>query len=140
MKIIKSAVYSLILTTLFVLPVLAVAQNDPAQADPAAQKAGANHILDRLNNVASGGGYQTDGSATLPVIIGTVIGTMLGFLGVVFLGLMVLAGYNWMTAQGNEEQVEKAKKNIRQAVIGLIVVLSAWSIWTFILQRFILLG
>jgi hypothetical protein len=135
MKTIKATICSLILASLFVLPLLAMAQGNTV---PASSTPTSNHILNRLTNVASLGGYQTNGSATTAVIVGTILGAFLGFLGLVFLVLMVIAGYNWMTAQGNEEQVKKAQQNIKHAIIGLLVAISAWSLWTFVFQHFIL--
>jgi len=41
---------------------------------------------------------------------------------------MIYAGYLWMLARGNEQEVEKAKNIIIYAVIGLVVVLSAYAI------------
>jgi hypothetical protein len=52
-------------------------------------------------------------------------------LGVLFVCLTVYAGFLWMTAGGNEEHIEKAKKLLFRAVIGLIIVLSAYSIAWF---------
>ncbi len=95
-------------------------------------------LMNRLNNVAGQSGFETSGATTVPVIIGTVINVALSFLGAIFLGLMIYAGYKWMTAAGSEQDIEKAKGTIKQAIIGLIVVLSSWSIWTFIFKAFIL--
>ena len=53
---------------------------------------------------------------------------VLGFMGAIFLVLAIYGGYNWMMARGNEDMVEKAKKTITNATIGLIVVLSAYAI------------
>jgi len=39
----------------------------------------------------------------------------------------------WMTAGGNDEKIEKAKKLISAAVIGLIIVLLAWAIVIFVI-------
>ncbi|MEA3463467.1 MAG: pilin [Patescibacteria group bacterium] len=69
---------------------------------------------------------------TLPEIIGKVISIILAFLGVLFLILMIYGGYIWMMARGNEQEVEKAKNIIKNALIGLVVVLSAWAITYFI--------
>jgi len=134
MKTLKATIYSLVITGLFALPVLAIAQGATTPAP------GSNHILNELVNVAGNGGYETNGSVTTASLVGTILGAFLGFLGLVFLVLMVIAGYNWMTAQGNEEQVQKAKQNIKHAVIGLLVAISAWSLWTFVFRHFILLS
>jgi len=50
---------------------------------------------------------------------GQIIGTALSFVGVLFLILMIYAGIRWMTAQGNDQQVTKAKDQLINAIIGL---------------------
>jgi ABC-type phosphate transport system auxiliary subunit len=45
---------------------------------------------------------------------------------------MIVAGFQWMTAAGNETKVEKALSMIKTAVIGLIIVLAAYAITYFI--------
>jgi len=60
-----------------------------------------------------------------------IIRILLTLLGTVFLALIVYAGYLWMTAGGNEEQVTKSKKLLSQSIIGLIIVFSAYSITIF---------
>lgn len=94
-------------------------------------------ILTRLNSVAGKGGYDVAGGADLTSIVGLIIQAILGLLGAVFIILMVYAGYTWMTAAGNEPKIEKAKEMIQTSIIGLIIVLSSWAIWAFILKNFI---
>lgn len=53
---------------------------------------------------------------------------ILGFIGAVSLLILVIGGFMYITAQGDEGQVEKAKKAIIGAVIGIIIVLAAWTI------------
>ncbi|MDP3043665.1 MAG: hypothetical protein Q8N21_04670 [bacterium] len=69
-------------------------------------------------------------------LIGQAVNGVLAFLGVIFLMLMIYGGYLWMTAAGNEQQVEKAKGVIKDAVIGLIVVLAAYGI-TYTIYNFL---
>lgn len=66
------------------------------------------------------------------VVIVRVINVVLGVLGVVFVGLMIYAGWLWMTAGGNEQQVGKARKIIINAVIGLIIIFMAFAFTRFI--------
>lgn len=137
-KEIKSIIYFLALGLFAILPGLALAQDDSTPPPP---PAGPSKLMNMLTTVAGEGGYQTDASiASTPKIIGTVIGAFVGFLGITFLILIIIAGYNWMTANGNEESIKKAKSTIKQAIIGLIVAISAYSLWGFIFRRFILLG
>jgi len=72
--------------------------------------------------------------SSLPEIIGGIVGAGLAFLGVLFLLLMVYGGFIWMLARGNEQEVEKAKNLIQAAIIGLMIVLSAYAITAFIGQ------
>ena len=65
-------------------------------------------------------------------IIAMVIKAFLGLLGIIFLILIIYAGYNWMTAQGDEEKVTKAKETLQRAVIGLIIIIAAYSITAFV--------
>lgn len=56
-------------------------------------------------------------------------------LGIIAVGIVLLAGFKWMTAGGNEDKVGEAKKLMGAGVIGLIIILSAWGIATFILEK-----
>lgn len=64
--------------------------------------------------------------------IGQIIGLVLSFIGVAFLILMIYAGITWMTAQGNDQTISKAKDLIVSSIIGLIIVLAAYAITSFI--------
>ncbi len=65
-------------------------------------------------------------------VIAIAIKTFLGLLGIIFLVLTIYAGYNYMMARGNEQEVEKAKGTLQHVIIGLIIVLSAYAITIFI--------
>jgi len=69
------------------------------------------------------------------VIIGRIIQIALSFLGVIALGLIIYAGFLWMTSEGDEEKISKAKQILRNAAIGLVIILSSWAITTFLLSR-----
>lgn len=91
-------------------------------------------------NLQSAGGAAFGSEAlerSLPQIIGSIIQVFLTIVGVIFLVLMVYAGYLWMTAQGEESKIDKAKDTIKAAVIGLIVVVAAYAITNFIVSGII---
>jgi TRAP-type C4-dicarboxylate transport system permease small subunit len=75
----------------------------------------------------------TGGGKTLPEIIGSIVNVVLGFLGIVFLVLLLYAGFMWMTAQGDDKKVDKARAMISQSVIGLVIIVAAYAISTFVL-------
>jgi hypothetical protein len=60
----------------------------------------------------------------------------LQFLGLIFLVLILFAGFQWMTSGGSEEQVGKAKKLLINAVIGLAIVLCSWVIARYLIIMF----
>jgi hypothetical protein len=64
--------------------------------------------------------------------VGQIIGTVLGFVGAIFLILIIYAGITWMTSQGNEQQVTKAKNLLISAIIGIIIVFAAYAITSFL--------
>lgn len=68
------------------------------------------------------------GNTNLATIISVLIQTVLGFLGIIFLALTIMAGFKWMTSQGNEEEIKKAKSSITNSVIGLLIVIAAYTI------------
>lgn len=72
---------------------------------------------------------------TFAETVGTIVYMLLSFTGVIFLVLMVYAGWLWMTARGEEAEVEKAQKIIISSVIGLIILVGAYSITTFVVPR-----
>lgn len=70
---------------------------------------------------------------SLGFVVARVIFMFLAILGLIFVGLITYAGYNWLSARGNEEKVRKAQDTLRQATWGLVIVLAAYSISYFIL-------
>lgn len=64
----------------------------------------------------------------LSVIIGRIIGSLMTLLGIVFVVLLIYGGFTWMTAQGAEDKIKKAKGIISSAVIGLVVVFASYAI------------
>jgi len=86
-----------------------------------------------VESIASSAGVQQTDLITL---IGRIITIFLGFLGVIFLGLLLYAGYTWMTAGGDPAKVDSAKNTIRNAIIGLLIIMSAWAITAFVINFF----
>ena len=98
----------------------------------------AQGLKDAFNNagtVADGGGYKIDGSVTAESMVAKVINVALSTLGVVFLILMIYGGFIWMTANGKEDRVTKAKNLITAAIIGVILVVSAYAISYFVIDK-----
>ena len=90
-----------------------------------------NQLKENTDLVGMSGGM---GQASVGSIIATIIQAALGLLAAIFLALMIFAGFQWMTASGNETQVKKAQDTIKTAVIGLIIVLAAYAITYFVFK------
>jgi len=71
------------------------------------------------------------------VIIAGVVQVILGFLGVLSIVLIMYGGFVWMTAGGDTDKVQRAKDILKNAVIGLLIILSAFAIATFVLRALI---
>lgn len=72
----------------------------------------------------------------LRVIIANIIRVALGLLGTIAVVIVLYGGWLWMSAGGNEEQIEKAKKTLLNGVVGLIIILSAYGIVLFVMKMF----
>lgn len=70
------------------------------------------------------------------VIVGYIIRTMLGVLGAAALLMFVYGGLIWMFSGGNEEKVKKGKQIFLWAVLGMAIILSSYSLLSFIFSRF----
>jgi Zn-dependent protease with chaperone function len=112
--LISLAIVALLLTPVFALQV-------SAQAD-----FGLNEVNTGLNNSLANRDPRE--------IVGSIINIALGFLGVIAVVIILMGGFKWMTAGGNEDKVAEAKKLLGAGVIGLIIVLVAWAVSTFIIN------
>ncbi|OGH88010.1 MAG: hypothetical protein A3J93_02460 [Candidatus Magasanikbacteria bacterium RIFOXYC2_FULL_42_28] len=90
-----------------------------------------------LEGVAKGSGYEIGNEANqLSSGIGYIISVTLSLVGMIFFALAVYAGFLWMTAGGNDEQITKAVNILKASVIGMIIALAAFSITFFVTLRF----
>jgi len=56
------------------------------------------------------------------------IDILLYFAGAVAVVFLVIGGYQYVTSRGNEEAMEKAKKTITAAIIGIVIIIMAFAI------------
>jgi uncharacterized membrane protein len=77
------------------------------------------------------GGQVGLGTADLKATITNIISWVLGIVSLVAVVMIIIGGLQWMTSGGNEEKVEKAKKTISSAVVGIVIVILAWAIVIF---------
>ena len=72
------------------------------------------------------------GNADLKKTVLNIVQYALGLMTLIAVILIIYAGFIWLTAAGNEDNVEKAKRIISAAVVGLIIILLAWAVVIFV--------
>ncbi len=95
-------------------------------------------VKDKINLQGKGAGlgaYEDIGPEGVLKVIQTAINAFLSLIGVILLIYMLYAGYNWMTAQGEEEKVEKAKDTLKRAIVGALIIVAAYAISVFVIAR-----
>ncbi len=75
-----------------------------------------------------GAGYEEPLTKDPRLVITSGIKIFLSFLGILFLIMTLYAGFTIMTAGGESDKVEKGKKTLVRSIIGIAVVMSAYSI------------
>ncbi|MBR3252697.1 hypothetical protein IKF84_01325 [Candidatus Saccharibacteria bacterium] len=95
------------------------------------------NVCDYITEVAERRANGCDGNSTVELsgAITTIINAVIGILGIVAAIFIVVGGVNYMTSAGDASKVEKAKKTILWAVIGLII-----ASLTFVIVNFVLKG
>lgn len=83
-------------------------------------------------NTGQKAGFDTVQTTTVNGIISQVILVLLGLVAIIFFALLIYGGLTWMTARDNADKVKKANSIIMEALIGLIITLSAYAISYFI--------
>ena len=86
-----------------------------------------------LDDTAGAAGLSN--SSSIAQITGKIINVVLGFLGVIFVILLIYGGFMRMTAQGDSGKVETSMKIITSAVIGVIIIIAAYTITAFVMSR-----
>lgn len=93
--------------------------------------------LNAIGSITGLGRVDVSTDAGLYEKIAAIINILLGFVGVVAVIFILYAGFKWITAGGNEEQITEARGNIRNAVIGIVVVFLAFVITNFVTKSLI---
>lgn len=72
-------------------------------------------------------------TGTLSEALTSIINAALTLVGVIALGTMVYGGFRWMTAAGNDNQIDEAKRILTASVIGLIIIIISWAVVNFVI-------
>lgn len=126
-RILKQKVILLSLVFFLVLPCLVFAEiSSPSE---------------RMQSVGQEEGpFKSTDEASVGDILATVIKAALSFLAIIFIIIIIINGYKWMMAGGNEDKVKTAQQAIKNAIIGLIIVIAAYSITYFVFDVLSVMG
>lgn len=97
--------------------------------------AGAAPALAQLGVPGTAAPTVPGGFSSVNNIIGTIFNFVILIAGIAFVVLFLVAGIQYLTAAGNDDQTGKAKKLILDAIVGLVIVLAAWAVGNFILAK-----
>jgi hypothetical protein len=75
------------------------------------------------------------GNTDIRVIIGNVIRVALGFLGIIAVIFILYGGWLYMTSQGDASQIDKAKKVLISAAIGLVIIMASFGLASFVINQ-----
>lgn len=94
----------------------------------------AQSLTDQINGQIGASAEKAEVTQTVDprTFVAGIIQTVLSLVGIVFLILILMAGYWIFTAKGDEAQVEKGQNTIKAAIIGLIITLAAYSITLYV--------
>lgn len=118
----RKLVYSLIIVGLTATPLVALAQITPEQTG--------------LQRTAAEAGYGEE-TPSLALVIAGIINVVLGLIGLILVVLLIYGGVLWMTAQGNTEQIKKAKAVLINSIIGIIIIVASYAIASYVLSALV---
>lgn len=88
---------------------------------------GSKLIQSGLDKAATGP-YGSKGPVSpdaLPLLVGNFINIAFDLLGIVLLAYLLWGGYTWLTAAGETKKTQEAKDIIKNAIIGIIIIVTA---------------
>lgn len=90
-------------------------------------------ILNALDLTGTAAGLSDEQRATTaPIVAINIINATLTLFGIAFTVLLIYGGWLWMSAAGNQDRVDQAKKVLQWAVIGVAIVMVSVSISVFV--------
>lgn len=127
-RLLPLGIFSIMMLTLmmFYVPQLALAADDGASA---------TSTISQGLDAAAEDVYETELTATK--FIGNLIRILLAATGIVFLLITVYAGIMYITAMGDDNKIKKAKSMLTSSVIGLIIIIGAYAISSYVVDALI---
>lgn len=120
---------ALILASTFMLGMIVVPQVAHAQQNVENNDVfGTAEIEDESDGIALG-------KRSLQATAVRLINVALSLLGIIAVVIVLIGGFKWMTAGGNDDKIAEARKLIFAGIVGMAIILSAWAIARFVLAN-----
>jgi len=84
--------------------------------------------------LVSGGGCGDNGTQVSNTL-GTMINVFSAIIGFIAVIMIIVAGLQFMTANGNTQNITKARTSLMYAIIGLIIVVLAQALVHFVINQ-----
>lgn len=81
------------------------------------------------------GFIMSQASDNTETTLSNIMSTLYYLVGALSLVMIIFGGLSYILANGSEDKVKKAKKNIIWACVGLAVAIGAWTITEFVLTK-----
>ena len=88
-------------------------------------------VLAQIDLVPTGQ-FSNLGSITITGLVSAAVVLILVIAALVFFFMLIFGGIKYITSGGDKAQTEAARGTITAALIGLVIVFSAWAIITLI--------
>jgi len=80
----------------------------------------------------SGTAWEKLGSLKFNSLISVVITLLIAVVSLTFFFMLIMGGLKWISSGGDEKKLAAARGQITNALIGLVIVFSAWAIISLI--------
>jgi len=94
-----------------------------------------NQAMDQLNAGAGSAGFSQPRDPRSVVM--EMVKYALTLLGMIFMLLVFIGGYWYLTSHGEEDKINKAKNTIGAAIIGLVIVLLSYGVVQFVSSKLV---
>ena len=101
-------------------------KNAPCSAGPVEEEEG------EIYNPALDGLGTGEGETIIAQVIANALKIVFSISGLILLVMLLIGGFQWMTAGGNKEAMVAAQKRISSALIGFVIFISVFAIINFI--------
>lgn len=118
--------------TSFIASLLIITIPDFALAQTKSNVRPINKIFEEGLIPAPTGANQTYEIADIFTLLGNVLTLIFTFTAVIAIIYVIIGGYNYVTAYGNPENIQKGKQTITWAILGLIVSIASFAIVQFV--------